>query len=221
MNFINYTEPMSIPNVDTFEHDIAEEIKTKEATLTDIASAGGDVSNVGNSRAQTSNLLIVLGVVFIVAVIGILIALVYFYGVKNSDAPLTETPANTATSQSNALLAISPTLHDALGGNIGKVSKSEYGYTLQVLSYSAVFSYMLKNEREFSDELAFSLGSPRDISTTTPTFSFTDLTLQNQNMRVGTAGSSTIVYAFVNTNTLLISKTPEGILTLRGAILSQ
>jgi hypothetical protein len=212
---------MSIPNVDTFEHDIAEEIKTKEATLTDIASAGGDVSNMQNSRAQTSNLLITLGVVFIVAVIGILVALVYFYAIKESSVPVVETSVNTTVAQGNRLLAVSPTMYDALGGAVGNVSKSEYGYTMQVLTYSTVFSYMLKNEREYADELAFSVGSPRDTSTTTPAFSFTDLTLQNQNMRVGTAGSSTVVYAFVNTNTLLVSSSSEGILTLRSAILSQ
>lgn len=211
---------MSIPNVDTFEHDIAEEIKTKEATLTDIASAGGDVSNMQNNRAQTSNLLIVLGVVFILAVISILIALIYFYVIKEPSTPVVET-APTTTAQDNRLLAVSPTMHDALGETIGKVSKSEYGYTMQILSYSTVFSYMLKNEDEYADELAFAVGNPRDTSTTTPAFSFTDLTLQNQNMRVGVAGSSTIVYAFVNTNTLLVSSSPEGILTLRSAILSQ
>ncbi len=66
---------MSIPNVDTFEHDISEEIKVKEATITDIASAGGDVSNSPTPHANTSRLLLILGGIFILVVIGISVAL--------------------------------------------------------------------------------------------------------------------------------------------------
>ncbi len=212
---------MAIPNVDTFEHDIAEEIKTKEATLTDIASAGGDVSNLQNGRARTSGLLVLFGVVCVVAVVGILIALLYVYVIKKDPLPEPSTAVDTTTSQSNRLLAFSPILFDALGGNIGDVSKTEYGYTLRVLSYGQVFSYMIKNEAEYADELALAVGSPRDISTTTPPFTFTDVTLNNQNMRVGSSGSSTIVYAFVNTGALLVASSTEAILTMRSAILSK
>jgi hypothetical protein len=211
---------MSIPNVDTFEHDIAQEIKTREATITDIASASGDVGNLGGSRARTSNLLIILGAVFIVAVIGILVALFFLYGIGGT-APTTNTPTPVVAEQDNRLSEISPALHTALGDSVGKISKSEYGYAMQILSYGTVFSYMLKNETDYADQLAASVGSARDASTSTPLFSFTDVTLQNQNMRVGTSGSSTVVYAFVNTNTLLVSSSTEGVLTLRSAILSQ
>jgi hypothetical protein len=78
---------------------------------------------------------------------------------------------------------------------------------------------MLKNEDLYADELAFAIGSPREVSTSSLPFIFTDVTRNNQNMRVGTSGSSTIIYAFVNTNTLVISSSTEGILALRGGIL--
>lgn len=48
---------------------------------------------------------------------------------------------------------------------------------------------------------------------------FTDITISNQNMRVWTFRNQMVVYAFVGTNTILISNTKEGILNLRSAIL--
>jgi len=211
---------MTIPNVDTFEHDIAEEIRTKEASLTDIASAGGDVNNNRTNGPQASNTLVVLGAVCIFVVIGIFIALFFLYGKDaTSEAPLVATSTQQTTN--NQLLAISQTLSDQLGGNIQSISKSEYGYVLRLISYSPVFSYMIKNERAYADELALAVRSPRDTGTSSLPFIFTDVTLNNQNMRVGTSGSSTVVYAFINAEALVISSSTQGILALRGAILQK
>jgi hypothetical protein len=208
---------MAIPTVDTFEHDIAEEIRTKEASLTDIASAGGDVGNTRSSAAQTSNMLVILGIVFVVLVLGTIIAFFFFYNATPEIPPLTST---SATSSSNAQLEkISPKLASAIGSYVRTVSKSDYGYTLTLLSYSPVFSYMIKNESAYADELARTVGSPRDTGTSSPPFTFTDLTLSNQNMRVGVSGSSTVVYAFVNAQALVIASSPQGILALASAIL--
>jgi hypothetical protein len=117
------------------------------------------------------------------------------------------------------MASISESIDSAVGPSIGTIQKSEYGYVVNLASYPDVFAYMLKNEERYADELAYAVGSPRDTSTTTPPFSFTDVTINNQNMRVGVSGESTVVYAFVNTKVLLISSTTEGILALRGAIL--
>lgn len=208
---------MAIPTVDTFEHDIAEEIRTKEASITDIASAGG---NVGNTpQAQTSNLLFILGGFFILAVIGIFIGFFFFYNKKTPDiAPLTAT--STQPVVTSPLVNLSATLQDAIGGNVGTVSKNEYGYSIMLTDYSPVFSYMIRNENAYADDLALAVGSPRDTTgTTSVSFTFADVTISNQNMRVGTSGSSTVVYAFVNAEALIISSSTQGILALRGAIL--
>jgi hypothetical protein len=207
---------MSIPTVDTFEHDIAEEIRTKEASITDIASAGGDIGNTAGKGPQTSNMLVIIGILFIVLVIGACIAFFFFYKKESSIPPLT---ATSTPSSSNQLASISSALQNAVGPDIGTVSRSSYGYSMQLVSYSPVFAYMTRNESAFADELAYAVGSPRDTSTTTVPFSFTDLTLSNQNMRVGTSGSSTIIYAFVNAQTLLVSSSTQGILSLRSGIL--
>jgi hypothetical protein len=76
---------------------------------------------------------------------------------------------------------------------------------------------MLRNENLYADEIAKSLGKPRDPNT--EPFVFTDVTSNNQNMRVGTSASSTIVYAFAKPEILLISSTVEGLLALRSVIL--
>jgi hypothetical protein len=208
---------MAIPTVDTFEHDIAEEIRTKEASLTDIASAGGDIGTNRNSAAQTSNMLVIMGIVFVVVVLGTIIAFFFFYNAAPEVPPLTST--GTPTSSNAQLEKISPKLTSTIGSYVKTVSKSDYGYTLGLLSYSPVFSYMIKNESAYADDLARAVGTPRDTGTSSAPFVFTDLTLSNQNMRVGTSGSSTVVYAFVNAQALVIASSPQGILALANAIL--
>ena len=85
-------------------------------------------------------------------------------------------------------------------------------------------------------------GTPKVIktSTTTPTNStstvattaiipdapstdyvFTDVTISNQNMRVGTSVYGTVVYAFIGTQTLVISPSTDGILSLRAKVLQK
>lgn len=208
---------MPIPNVDTFEHDISEEIKTKEATMGDIASAGGDLGNIPVQTSSVSTLMIVLGIILFIAVIAV--AAIFFLRLSK-ETTLPPLSGSTSQTSGNASIGdISYSINQAVGMSLGIMRTSEYGYTIELLSYPDVFAYMLKNEQRYADELAKALGVPRDTSTTTPPFSFTDVTINNQNMRVGTSASSTIVYAFVNAKTLLISASTEGILALRGAIL--
>lgn len=210
---------MSIPNIDTFEHDISEEIKTKEATVGDIAAAGGDVGNAPAKPASLSMLVISLGILFLVAVVAISAVLFFkYYASQPIAAPATGTPAKTEH-PNNLVRSLSPTLQEAVGQFVKSAQKNEYGYVLEITSYSDVFAYMLKNENAYADEIADTVGSSRDTSTTTPSFVWSDVTLNNQNMRVGTSGSSTVIYAFVNRKYLLISKTTEGILALRSGIL--
>jgi hypothetical protein len=214
---------MSVPNVDTFEHDIAEEIKKKEASMTDIASASNDVGNTpATPAASSSKLLLILGILSVITVIAIAVVLYLSYTkgtVPPVDAQQPISQASPSERADRSLLSLSESLHDALGENISAVTQSSYGYTLMLREYTPVFAYMIRNEEAYADELAFSVHSPRDTSTSSLPFSFEDVTMSNQNMRLGTSGSSTVVYAFVNGHSLLISSSTEGILSLRGAIL--
>lgn len=213
---------MSLPNIDTFEHDISEEIKSKEATIGDIAAASGDVGNIPVRPSSSPILLLALGAFFLLAVVGLSIFLILSY----RQGPISNAANNGAVQGNNQsvgpgvrLSAVSSSMDASIGQYVSDVQKSEYGYAIQLTSYSDVFAYMLRNENQYADEIASAVGAPRDTSTSTFPFMFTDVTINNQNMRVGTTGSSTVVYAFVNAKYLLISKTTEGILTLRSAIL--
>lgn len=217
-----YTTYMTVPNVDTFEHDIADEIKRKEAGFTDIASASGDVKNdipVKHSAAG----LVFLGILFVALVLSAIGGLVYYYN-KTPDVVPTNATSSTGTDAqvtpeiAEALQKISPTLAQATAGNLGKVTPAPFGYSIEILNYSPVFSYMLKNEDAFAHELAYAVGA--SSASSTDFIVFTDETMSNQNMRVGTVASSTVVYAFVDTKTLLIASSTQGILSMRG-ILSQ
>lgn len=212
---------MAVPNVDTFEHDIAEEIKQKEASLTDIASAGGDIGNLQPPHETSSKLLVVLGILFVVGVLVAGSAFLFTTTLRNKTQNTTGTTTAQLPDKSTRLMAISPSMYDAIGGNIGTVQKSEYGYAFQILDYTPVFAYMIKHESEYADELALAVGSARDTSTTTPPFTFIDTTVSNQNMRVGTSNDKQVVYAFVNAKTILVSSSTEGIIALRGGILNK
>lgn len=209
---------MPIPNIDTFEHDISEEIKTKEATMGDIASASGEIGNTPVQSSSTSTLLIALGLLLLAAVVAV--SVIFFIKYSKGSAIAPSANGNTQQPSGIQMSFVSDSIDQAIGGSLGTIQKSGYGYTIDILSYSDVFAYMIKNEQKYADELADSVGSPRDSSsTTTPPFFFTDVTINNQNMRVGTSASSTVVYAFVNTKTLLFSSSTEGVLALRSAIL--
>lgn len=207
---------MSIPNVDTFEHDIADEIKNKEASISDIASASGDIGS-GQKTREGTNLFFILGGIFIFAVIAVLSGVIYFATRPASVvSPLASSTPITSTS---LLFSLSPTLSDGISSSVSDVKKTPYGYEIMLSSYTSAFAYMLKNENEYADEIALSLGVPRDTSTTTEPFAFIDTTINNQNMRIGTSGSSTIVYAFVNAKALIIATSTQGILLQESDIL--
>jgi hypothetical protein len=211
---------MITPNIDTFEHDVASEIKNKEASIGSIAAAGGEIGNESDQRRGMSYLSLVL--ISAALVLGALLVL-YFgitYYMNKVNPTENSTPVVIPTKNNPALLnTISPYLVQAFGVAVTNVEHSQYGYTITFNSYSPVFAYMLNNESEYADDIAKVVGSARDTSTTTAPFIFTDTTISNQNMRVGTSGPSTVIYAFVDQSHLVISSTTEGILALRNAIL--
>ncbi len=213
---------MSLETVDTFEHDIATEIKEKEATIGDIASASNDVGNIPVS-SQNSSLISILIITFIL----LLTLLVAYFGYTYYNNKVNP-PENTAvvvipdTNDISLLKTLSPQFEEAIGRYIRNVSKSPYGYTLTIASsnaYSSIFAYMLKNEPLYADDIASALNQARDTSTTTIPFIFSDRTINNQNIRVGISGSSSIMYAFINTQALVIATSTEAIMTLRSDIL--
>ena len=150
------------PKVDTFEHNIVEEIKRKDASLTQISAASNDVGNIPTDTVKKNPIIIMIaGSIFIVCLIGGA-ALAYYYYTDSllppSAAPVKVSP--TDVPKKTALLAtISPTLDVEIGRVVTKVEKKNEGYILTINDYSAVFGYMTRNESEYIEELA-SLFSP-------------------------------------------------------------
>ena len=265
--------------VDTFEHDIAEEIKRKDASLTEISTAKNDIGNDPSDTVKKPApvLLIVLVVVFILGLLG-MIGLLYFYF---TDSLLPPSQASVAVTESNipkntkTLGTVSPTLDREIGRYVTGLEKQDAGYILSINDYPSVFAYMVKNEDDYINELAqavsyVSVGeaptghengeqgnvalasstssstpstktvvststkvtttsgsSTQTTATTTQATStpaiippyYYDVTISNQNMRIWKNGIQTVVYAFVTTNKVAISRTTDGILTLKNAII--
>ena len=181
---------------------------------------------LGNTTVEVKNTSILSIIIMILLILIITGAVAYFgynyYNKKINGVP-SATPVISQKVQDISLLpSISTLFPDNLGRFIDNAKKNSFGYTLTITSvnsYSSVFSYMIKNENAYAEDIATALGVPRDTSTTTPPFVFSDITLNNQNMRIGKSGSRTIIYAFINTEALVFATTPEGILSLRGDII--
>lgn len=308
---------MSVAHIDTFEHDVAEEVKTKEASVVTIASASNDVGNPtdpspivpafskpevpssgGFWSEHRQQITIIVGIVFCILLIS-LAAWYYVTQIQSNTAAPTQNPALGTTTPSitqNTALTISslsPVLQGAIGDFVSSIQKTDTGYILTLESFSPVYVYMLKNEKAYVDELSFSLQQPQNMTTeevliappqpdvltanantplasttrtstttgtttasssvvrlatttiltasttgtTTPVislvpaptisnfipepipFTFTDTTISNQNMRIATSGTSTIVYAFINTRALVIATSTGNILLLRNEVI--
>lgn len=167
---------MANPKVDTFEHDIADEIRHKEASITDIASAVGDIGNNETVTPKSNTPLIGIVVVLIIC-----IALGAGYvGYTYYTNTLTPTNKQTAvvkeqknTASASQLQSLSPILSQAIGTFITNIKKSKDGYSMEITSYSPVFAYMIKNESSFADEIGTALGNTRVIQKVTQPVSTT------------------------------------------------
>lgn len=256
---------MTIPTIDTFERDIVDEIQHKEVSVSEITTAVENIGGVKKEKEvsnETKSSSMLTGVVVILILCGLVglgyIGYVYFVNPQDALAPKQQRDLTTQKEKAHPKIAVatlSPALNNAIGPFLTSVEKTNNGYIVEINSYSPVFSYMIKNESEFADELGLTLGNTHEIkkvdvssstivtttavastsqatttigATTTATvnenqisteYIFSDITISNQNMRIAKSIYGTVVYAFVGTRTLVISTSPEGILTLRNNIL--
>lgn len=160
--------------VDTFEQDIAEEIKRKEASMSEIAVASSATSNPSADIVELPKkppvFFYALITVFSLSLFGIGL-LSYFYFTKMEEiAPLPKesvtplaTPKTTTTIET-----LSPTLASQLSRFITSVDKKDLGYVITINDYGAVFSYMSRNEENYAKELLSVLNESTTSSTTNP-----------------------------------------------------
>ncbi|MDB5259936.1 MAG: hypothetical protein JWN37_167 [Candidatus Nomurabacteria bacterium] len=207
---------MAIPHIDTFEYDIADEIKRKEASIGDIASAGGDLGNRPDKKTPSFVFILLSLIILIIA--GGAAYFGYEYYINKLNPPQPVVPIQIPQANDTTLLpSLSPGFPENIGRFISNVKRSPDGYTLTINSYSPVFTYIFNNENNYAGDVAYALGEERPLIGE-DTFIFTDVTINNQNMRVGNSASSTLVYAFVNSTYLLFATSTESILVLRSAI---
>lgn len=206
---------MSIQTVETFEHDIADEIKSKEASAATIASSSGMIGNAPEEEPQSSKTFLILGGLVLLILIGG--AGAYYALVLNKD---TTTPqvVQPTPEQLTSFGTYFPQLQETLGGYIEKTEKRDAGYIITLTSYNQVFGHIIKNELQFFGDISSALSFVPDTSTSSEQ-TVTDLTRANQNMRVWQKGSSTLIYAFVDTSHLILAKTVEEVLLLRSSII--
>jgi hypothetical protein len=161
---------MTTPAIETFEKNIADEIRHKEASITDIAAATEDVKKQAvaeeKSEKHTTRLFVIVGVLILCAVIGILVA-GYLYAIGKFD-PFKPSAAELSIEKEKqlkppvTLASISPTLDYSIGRYVSRVQKDSTGVVVELSSYQPVFAYMLKNENDFADELAKAVSVARD-----------------------------------------------------------
>lgn len=223
-----YTLCMAIPNIDTFEHDIKEEIKKKEATVGDIASASGDIGNTplkNGVENSNSRIFFILGGTLIG--VGIVVAFSYLGYVYVTSRPTTQEQAativatqedenNTEEKIKSRLISYTPSLAD-IAHYVSKVDQNQQGVTLTLKDYTAVFAFMLQNETLIAENVLGKENVQPVDSTSTPRFE--DITKSNQNMRVIEIGQDSFVYAFIGDQYLVFATSPENVLQLRGLLI--
>jgi len=163
---------MAIPiSVDTFEHDIADEIRHKEASIEDIASATGNIGNDPSKDIPEKSNSSLLGIVAILVVCGLAGAsyLGYLYFIEG---PASDKEKIQAIAEQQKKLkptielnSVSPALALSVGTFLSNVQKTSDGYSMDVVSYSPVFAYMIKNEKEFGDEIGLAVGNNHTLKT--------------------------------------------------------
>lgn len=187
--------------VDTFEHDIADEIRRKEASLAEIQAVSKQNSPHVDEVPQKKLPLvtIVLTITIVISLIGIGGVAYYYFNdslLPPSSKPL-EISNNDIPKVTADLTKLSPTLGVEIGRFISQVEKKDNGYILRIENYSEVFAYMTRNESAYIDELSdifkdtalqkiTSTASTTDATSTEPT----GTTTQNNVMKINVVSSS-------------------------------
>ncbi len=209
---------MSVPNIETFEYDISNEIKTTDATISNIASASGTIENKEISSTKDRNffLLIIFSIILIViSVVSILGYNFYLNTTTNTQNAIATTTIN---GTAGVLTKDFPIFDTNVGRFVSSTKKTNLGYDMTLNDYSNVFAYILRNEGTFLNEAVASLKIKITNATDTP--QIINITESNQNMRALVYGSTTyMVYAFVNNNHLVVSPAVEGIIFMRNDIM--
>lgn len=222
VHFLVHYEYMGLDKIETFEHDIASEILKKEASISKVAAADDLVTEVKNEitpppkdgMSSSAMLVVIILVVIILAGGGGYFG--YHYYLEHKPAPATaQTTKKPNGGSATSFASVFPELNTDIGGYVSAMEKNPYGYVVTFTDYTTVFSYTVKHENVLAQSIARALPTGNLIG---DSFSFTDVTVSNVNMRIGESGSSTVGYAFVGTNKLIISTSTQGLSSIAGIL---
>lgn len=213
---------MSLDKVETFEKDIASEILKKEASISKVAAADSLVEEVSNevnppkkeSRMSSAAILMV-SVVVVLILAGAGAYFGYSYYMDNKPVTSSSAKNQAALPKQNAFATTFPDLNADLGGYVTQMDKNPFGYVITFNDYTPVFSYTVKHEDALAKAIARALPTGDIVG---DSFTFNDVTISNVTMRVGEAGSTTVAYAFIGTNKLIISTSSQGISSIAGIL---
>lgn len=147
-----------LPKVDTFTQNIADEIRRKEASLSQIAAAT-EKPEVQAPQLPKKNIpfIFIIGPFFLVCFL-LLAGVAYFFFPSSKQSLPTATISNTEKINTEKitqeLILLSPTLAKEIGRYVTKIDKKDAGYILTINAYSPVFAYMTRNEEAYIQELA-------------------------------------------------------------------
>lgn len=207
---------MPVPKIETFEYDISDELKNKQATIVDIASMDGTIETKKDSPKKTSLSKIILIILFIILTLSLILLLTLKLTTPKQITPLSQVNPISSIPQIN-LENLLPITNANIGRFISSVSKVDNGYAIKLLDFSSVYAYILQNESSFGKELE----NIFNIEESEPLKEFKDLTISNQDMRVLSTRKGKVIYSFIGNSGLAISTSTEGILTIRSVILSK
>lgn len=235
---------MSDPHVLTFEKDIENEIRSKSASLIDIAASSGVVENKPEKNATSWVIVLLVSLAILLLGVG---AYAYYLTKGNGATtpekqkekivstsvfeavdPKTTTQNNASTSvkivaPANAnkkiitdpLSTIFPNIYPYIDKNIVKAESMNGGYIITFSGYNAVFKSVIENENLFLKDMS----SLYHLEEATTTLSFTDTRVGDIDARMVTVSQQKkLYYSFIKPSSLLIADTPETLQSLAGTM---
>lgn len=210
-----------MPKVDTFEGNISDEIRRKEASLAEISAASNNVGNDPNDDVElpkkTPVFFVTLVGSIILCILGV-IGLVFYYYSTQKKAALSQAVITTTTKTKPApdIKTISPTLSSEIGRFVTHVEKKDQGYIITISDYPPVFAYMTRNEKNYIEELALLVsGISANSSSTTPVEKESPKQIMPQTVSPVVSSSTSLVTSSSQKITSTSSPTILGTTTLK------
>ncbi len=233
---------MSDPHVLTFEKDIENEIRSKSASLVDIASSSGVIQNKPENKVGGWAVL-----VFIMIFILVTGVIAYFYVISSqkntagttvqtndkkittstfqSDSPNKNTePSSTPTTSTvkgaklivEPLSSVFPNVFPYIGNNLVKGEIYDTGYIITFTGYNTVYKTVLDNETLFTKDLIdlYHL----DVGSSSPIFR--DIKVGDLDARaLIVPNGAKIYYSFIKPSSIVIADTDTLLQTIVSSIL--